>query len=152
MSTKKTDKSSTATKKRYTGFTADEKAAMADRVREQKLAAAKADGEQELLAKVAAMPEPDRSMAKRIHAIVTASAPNLSPGTWYGMPAYANKEGKFVCFFKPASKFKARYATFEFNDAAHLDEGAMWPIGYALMKLTETDEKRIAAIVKKAAD
>jgi uncharacterized protein YdhG (YjbR/CyaY superfamily) len=103
-----------------------------------------------LLAKIAEMPEPDRSMATRIHEIVKASAPALSPKTWYGMPAYANQDGKIVCFFTAADKFKSRYATFGFNEDAHLDEGAMWPTSFALKELTSTEEKRIAALVKKA--
>ena len=109
----------------------------------------RADGEADLLAKIAEMPEPDRAMAERIHAIVKASAPDLSPKTWYGMPAYA-KDGKVVCFFKSADKFKSRYATFGFDEAANLDDGAMWPTSFALKKLTAADEKKIAALVKKA--
>ncbi len=104
-----------------------------------------------MLEAIAAMKEPDRSMAKRIHAIITASAPALSPKTWYGMPAYANKDGKVVCDFKPAQKFNTRYATLEFQDAANLDEGAMWPVAFALKELTAADEARITALVKKAA-
>jgi uncharacterized protein YdhG (YjbR/CyaY superfamily) len=134
-------------------FSAEERAAMKERVREQKAEARRgADreaGEQEVLAKIAEMPEPDRAMAKRIHAIVKASAPNLAPKTWYGMPAYA-KDGKIVCFFTPAAKFKSRYATFGFNDDANLDDGGMWPTSYALMKLTAAEEKAIGALVKKA--
>ena len=141
--------STTATKKRYEGFTDEEKAAMMDRVQEQKVAARQAEGESDLLAKIAELPEPDRAIAKRIHAIVKASAPALSPTTWYGMPAYA-KDGKVVCFFQSAQKFKTRYATFGFSDAANLDEGAMWPNAYALTKLTAADEARISALVKKA--
>jgi uncharacterized protein YdhG (YjbR/CyaY superfamily) len=132
------------------GFTAEERAAMKERAQELKAEARKADGESALLAKIAEMPEPDRAMAKRLHAIVTASAPGLSPKTWYGMPAYANKDGKVVCFFTPASKFKERYATFGFNAAANLDEGAMWPTSFALTKLSATEEARISALVKKA--
>jgi len=139
----------TATKKRYEGFTAEEKAAMQDRVQEMKVAAQKADGESEVLAKIAALPATDRAMAKRLHAIIKASAPALSPKTWYGMPAYA-KDGKIVCFFQSAQKFKTRYATLGFNDAARLDEGNMWPTAFALMKLTPADEARIGALVKKA--
>jgi uncharacterized protein YdhG (YjbR/CyaY superfamily) len=139
----------TATKKRYEGFTDEEKAAMMDRVQEQKIAARKADGESDLLAKIAELPEPDRAMAKRIHAIVKASAPALSPTTWYGMPAYA-KDGKVVCFFQSAQKFKTRYATLGFSDRANLDEGGMWPNAFALMKLTAAEEARIASLVKKA--
>ena len=110
---------------------------------------AKADGESELLAKIAEMTEPDRVMAERLHAVIKASAPALSPRTWYGMPAYA-KDGKIVCFFQPAQKFKTRYATFGFNDPAHLDEGTMWPVAFALTELTAADEARIGALVKKA--
>ena len=114
-----------------------------------KAAAGKADGERDALASIAAMREPDRAMAKRLHAIVKASAPALSPRTWYGMPAYA-KDGKVVCFFQSAQKFKTRYATFGFSDEAHLDEGTMWPNAYALTELTAADEARIGALVKKA--
>jgi len=142
-------KSSTATKKRYDGFTDEEKDAMKDRVQEQKVASRKADGESEVLAKIAEMREPDRAMARRLHAIIKTSAPALSPRTWYGMPAYA-KDGKVLCFFQSAQKFKTRYATFGFNDAAKLDEGAMWPVAFALTKLTADDEARIGALVKKA--
>jgi uncharacterized protein YdhG (YjbR/CyaY superfamily) len=138
-----------ATKKRYDGFTAEEKAAMQDRVQEMKVAAQKADGESEVLAKIAELPATDRDMAKRLHAIIKASAPALSPKTWYGMPAYA-KDGKIVCFFQSSHKFKTRYATLGFNDAARLDEGNMWPTAFALMKLTPADEARIGALVKKA--
>jgi len=140
---------STATKKRYEGFTAEEKAAMQDRVQEMKVAAQKADGESEVLAKIAELPATHRDMAKRLHAVIKASAPALSPKTWYGMPAYA-KDGKIVCFFQSAQKFKTRYATLGFNDAARLDEGNMWPTAFALMKLTPADEARIGALVKKA--
>ena len=147
--TQKSAKSSTATKKRYEGFTDQEKDAMKDRVEEQKVASRKADGESEVLAKIAEMREPDRAMARRLHAIIKTSAPALSPRTWYGMPAYA-KDGKVLCFFQSAQKFKTRYATFRFNDAAKLDEGAMWPVAFALTKLTADDEARIGALVKKA--
>jgi len=147
--TQKSAKSSTATKKRYEGFTDQEKDAMKDRVEEQKVASRKADGESEVLAKIAEMREPDRAMARRLHAIIKTSAPALSPRTWYGMPAYA-KDGKVLCFFQSAQKFKTRYATFGFNDAAKLDEGAMWPVAFALTKLTADDEARIGALVKKA--
>jgi uncharacterized protein YdhG (YjbR/CyaY superfamily) len=140
---------STATNKRYEGFTAEEKAAMQDRVQEMKVAAQKADGESEVLAKIAELPATDRAMAKRLHAVIKASAPALSPKTWYGMPAYA-KDGKIVCFFQSSHKFKTRYATLGFNDAARLDEGNMWPTAFALMKLTPADEARIGALVKKA--
>jgi uncharacterized protein YdhG (YjbR/CyaY superfamily) len=130
-------------------FTDDERRAMKERAKERK--AGKTDGESDVLAKIAEMPESDRAMAERLHAVVKASAPDLSPRTWYGMPAYANKAGKVVCFFQSAHKFKARYATFGFNDAANLDEGAMWPTAFALKELTAADEARIAALVKKAA-
>ena len=136
-----------ATGKKVDGFTADERAAMKDRVKELK--SNKADGESDLLAKIAEMSEPDRTMAKRIHAIVTASAPELSPKTWYGMPAYA-KDDKVVCFFKSGEKFKARYATLGFSDKAKLDDGAMWPTDFALKELTAAAEARIGALVKKA--
>ena len=126
-------------------FTDEEKAAMRERAREAKEGA----GESDLLAKIAEMAEPDRAMAERIHALVMKSAPELEPRTWYGMPAYA-KGGKTVCFFQPAAKFKARYATFGFNEPANLDDGAMWPTAYALTKLTAAEEKKIAALVKKA--
>jgi uncharacterized protein YdhG (YjbR/CyaY superfamily) len=122
---------------------------MQDRVQEMKAAAQKADGESEVLAKIAQLPATDRDMAKRLHAVIKASAPALSPKTWYGMPAYA-KDGKIVCFFQSAQKFKTRYATLGFNDAARLDEGNMWPTAFALMKLTPADEARIGALVKKA--
>jgi uncharacterized protein YdhG (YjbR/CyaY superfamily) len=131
------------------GFTAEERAAMKERARELKEEARKADGESAVLAKIAEMPEPDRAMAKRLHAIITASAPGLSPKTWYGMPAYT-KDGKVVCFFQSADKFKSRYATFGFNDAANLDEGAMWPTSFALKELTAAEEAKIGALVKKA--
>jgi uncharacterized protein YdhG (YjbR/CyaY superfamily) len=147
----KTGPSSTAKERRYEGFTAAEKAAMQDRVREQKVGArgGKASGESELLAKIAEMAEKDRVMAKRLHAVVTAGVPALSPTTWYGMPAYT-KDGKVVCFFQSAQKFKTRYATFGFSDKANLDDGNMWPNAYAITKLTAADEARIVALVKKA--
>jgi len=154
-SKKDSAKSTTASGKSSTGFTDEEKAAMKERARELKAEERankdRAAGESDLLAKIAEMPEPDRSMAERIHAIMTASAPGLSPKTWYGMPAYANKDGKVVCFFQSAHKFGARYATFGFNDTANLDEGAMWPTAFALKELTATEEARIGALVKKAA-
>ena len=131
------------------GFTAEERAAMKERAKELKAEALRADGESALLAKIAEMPEPDRAMATRLHAIIKSNAPALSPKTWYGMPAYA-MDDKVICFFQPADKFKARYATFGFGDTANLDEGAMWPTSFALMQLTADDEKRIAALVKKA--
>jgi uncharacterized protein YdhG (YjbR/CyaY superfamily) len=152
MADKNTAKKTPGSAKRTTGnkgFTADERAAMKERARELKAEAAKADGESDLLAKIAEMPKADRVMAERIHAIVAAIAPALSPKTWYGMPAYA-KDGKIVCFFKSADKFKSRYATFGFEETATLDDGAMWPTSYALTKLTPADEKKIAALVKKA--
>jgi uncharacterized protein YdhG (YjbR/CyaY superfamily) len=138
-----------------TGFTAEERAAMKERAQELKAEArrgkggGKADGEADLLAKIAEMQGPDRDMAERLHAIITASAPSLSPKTWYGMPAYA-KDGKVVCFFQSAEKFRARYATFGFNDAANLDDGDMWPTSFALKALTAAEESRIAALVKHA--
>jgi uncharacterized protein YdhG (YjbR/CyaY superfamily) len=131
------------------GFTAEEKAAVRERAQELKAEARKADGEKTLLAKVAEMPEPDRAMATRLHEIVMATAPALSPKTWYGMPAYA-KDDKVLCYFTPASKFKERYATFGFNATANLDDGAMWPTSFALTELTSAAEKRIAALVKQA--
>jgi uncharacterized protein YdhG (YjbR/CyaY superfamily) len=141
----KATKSKTAKKPK--GFTAEERAAMRDRV--QELKGGKGDGESELLAKIAAMKGSDRTMAERIHAIVKASAPTLTPKTWYGMPAYA-KDDKVVCFFQSAAKFKARYATFGFSDKANLDDGNVWPTSFALKALTPADETRIAALVKKA--
>jgi hypothetical protein len=131
-------------------FSAEERAAMKERARELKAAKNKADGESDLLAKVAEMPKADRTMAERLHALVTSAAPDLMPKTWYGMPAYANKDGKIICFFKAASKFNERYATFGFNDAANLDEGAMWPVVFGLKELTPADEKKLAALVRKA--
>src|SRR3990172_2708557 len=151
--TQKSAKSATAINKNSKGFTDEEKDAMKARAQELK-AEARADkdravGESAVLAAIAAMSEPDRSMAKRLHAIVKASAPALWPKTWYGMPAYA-KDDKVVCFFTAASKFKSRYAAFGFNDTANLDEGAMWPTSFALKELTATEEARISALVKKA--
>ena len=147
--TQKSAKSTTATGKKSKGFTDEEKAAMKERAKELKAAADKADGESAVLAKIAEMPEPERAMAKRLHAIIKASAPALSPRLWYGMPAYA-KDGKVVCFFQSAQKFKSRYATFGFSDKANLDEGAMWPTSFALKELTAAEEARIGALVKKA--
>jgi len=153
--TPKSAKSTAAKNKTSSGFTADERAAMKDHAQELKTAARRgpradrADGESDLLAKIAEMAEPDRVMAQRLHGIVKASAAALSPRTWYGMPAYA-KGGKVVCFFQPAQKFKARYATLGFNDPAHLDDGGMWPTAFALTELTAADEARIGALVKKA--
>jgi len=143
--TQESAKRTTATK----GFTADERAAMKERAQELKAEAAKADGESALLAKIAEMKGTDRAMAKRLHAIIKDSAPVLSAKTWYGMPAYA-KDGKIVCFFQSAEKFKSRYATFGFSDEANLDQGAMWPTSFALNELTAAEEKKIAALVKKA--
>jgi uncharacterized protein YdhG (YjbR/CyaY superfamily) len=137
--------------KKSEGFTAEERAAMRERAKELKAEAQKADGEHAVLAKIAEMPETDRAMAERLHEIVKASAPELSPKTWYGMPAYANKDGKVVCFFQSAEKFNARYATFGFSDKANLDEGAMWPTSFALKELTAAAEARIGALVKRAA-
>jgi uncharacterized protein YdhG (YjbR/CyaY superfamily) len=141
----------------YEGFSAEERAAMKERAKELKAderrgsrAKKGKDGESDVLAKIAEMPEPDRSMAERIHEIVKANAPDLSPKTWYGMPGYA-KEGKVVCFFQSADKFNSRYATFGFNEDANLDDGTMWPTGFALTELTAANEKKIAALVKKAA-
>ncbi len=147
----KSAKSSTAANKTSKAFTDEERAAVKERAQELKAAprAGKADGESDVLAKFAEMPKPDRSMAERLHAVIKASAPALSPRTWYGMPAYA-KEGNVVCFFQSAQKFKTRYATLGFSDTANLDEGAMWPTAFALTKLTAADEARIGALVKKA--
>jgi uncharacterized protein YdhG (YjbR/CyaY superfamily) len=153
--TQKSAKSTTAITKKSKGFTDEERVAMKERAQELKAAARrgpradKANGEKAVLAKIAEMPEPDRAMAKRLHAIIKASAPVLSPKTWYGMPAYA-KDGKVVCFFQSAQKFKSRYATLGFNDEAKLDEGAMWATSFALKELTAAEEARIAALVKKA--
>jgi uncharacterized protein YdhG (YjbR/CyaY superfamily) len=147
--TQKSAKSTTATSKTSKGFTAEERAAMKERAQELKAETRKAEGEKDVLAKIAEMPEPDRALAKRLHAIVKASAPALSPKTWYGMPAYA-KDGKVVCFFQSADKFKSRYATFGFSDEANLDKGAMWPTSFALKELTAAEEAKIAALVKKA--
>ncbi len=154
--TQKPATSTTASGKTYKGFSDEERDAMKERAKELKSAAgsgpraAKADGESEVLAKIAEMPEPDRAMAERLHAIIKASVPALSPKTWYGMPAYANKDGKVVCYFTAASKFKERYATFGFNDDANLDDGAMWPVAFGLKALTAAEEARIAALVRKA--
>lgn len=155
MSPKKaTKKPVTEVKKKATRWTDEEKAAMRNRAQELKAEARmskdKAAGENAVLAAIAKMPEPDCSMSKRLHAIVKASAPGLMPKTWYGMPAYASQDGKVVCFFTPASKFNSRYATFGFNDTAHLDAGDMWATSFALMKLTPAEEAKISALVKKA--
>jgi uncharacterized protein YdhG (YjbR/CyaY superfamily) len=135
--------------KKSKGFTDEERAAMKERAREQKAEAQKADGERAVLAKIAEMTESDRAMAERLHEIVKASAPDLSPKTWYGMPAYA-RDGKVVCFFQSAEKFSTRYATFSFSDKANLDEGAMWPTSFALMELTPAAEAQIGELVKRA--
>jgi uncharacterized protein YdhG (YjbR/CyaY superfamily) len=154
--TQKSTKTTAAIDETVDGFTAEERAAVKERAKELKAAggrgprAGKADGESEVLAKIAEMAEPDRVMAERLHAIVKASAPVLSPKLWYGMPAYA-RDGNVVCFFQDARKFKSRYATLGFSDKANLDEGAMWPSAFALTKLTAADEARIGALVKKAA-
>jgi uncharacterized protein YdhG (YjbR/CyaY superfamily) len=158
MSTKKetqqTAESSAANNKTSQGFTDEEKAAMKERAKELKAEARasknKAEGENAALAAIAAMPEPDRSMAARLHEIIKANAPTLSPKTWYGMPAYADKDGNVICFFQNAQKFNVRYATLGFNDKAKLDEGVMWPTAYALKELNAAEEARIVALVKKA--
>ena len=147
--TQKSAKSTTAIGKRFKGFTDEERGAMKDRVQEMKAATDKVDGESAVLAKIAELPGPDRALGKRLHAIIKASAPALSPKLWYGMPAYA-KDGKIVCHFQSAQKFKTRYATLGFSDAANLDEGALWPVAFALTQLTAADEARIGALVKKA--
>ena len=147
---KKTAKKPTRGSASATGLTAEEKAALRETIADQKAAARGLEGESALLAKIASMQEPDRGMAKRIHAIVKANAPSLSSTTWYGMPAYANKDGKAVLFFQDKAKFKARYATFGFNDSANLDESGLWPVAFALKELTPAAEARIAALVKKA--
>ena len=153
--TQKSAKSTTAIGKKFKGFTDEERVAMKERVQELKAAARRgpradnADGEGAVLAKIAAMPEPDRAMGKRLHAVIKARAPALSPKLWYGMPAYA-KDGKVVCFFQSAQKFNTRYATFGFSDKANLDDGAMWPVAFALKELTATEEARIGALVQKA--
>ncbi|MGA7305586.1 MAG: DUF1801 domain-containing protein [Rhodothermales bacterium] len=149
--TRKSTKNTAAINERSGGFTDEERAAMKERAQEFKKAARsnKEDGESDVLAKIAEMPEPDRAMAERLHAIVKVAAPALSPRTWYGMPAYA-KDGKVVCFFQSAQKFKSRYATFGFSDKANLDEGTMWPTSFALKELTPAEEARIVELVKKA--
>jgi uncharacterized protein YdhG (YjbR/CyaY superfamily) len=145
------DTPKSAKSKTFDGFTDEERGAMKERAKELKAeaGAGKTDGERAVLAKIAELPQPDRAMAERLHAIITASAPALAPKTWYGMPGYA-KDGKVVCYFTPASKFKERYATFGFNATANLDEGTMWPTSFALTELTTADEARIAALVKRA--
>jgi len=151
--TQKSAKSTTAINEKFKGFTDEERVAMKERAQELKAEARankdKADGESAVLAKIAEMPEPDRAMGERLHAIIKASAPALSPRLWYGMPAYA-KDGKVVCFFQSAQKFNTRYATLGFSDTANLDEGALWPVAFALKELTATEEARISALVKKA--
>jgi uncharacterized protein YdhG (YjbR/CyaY superfamily) len=151
--TQKSTKSTTATGKKSKGFTDEERAAMKERARELKAEARagkdKAEGDRIVLAKIAEMPEPDRAMAERLHALIKASAPALSPKTWYGMPAYA-MDGKVVCFFQSAHRFKSRYATLGFSDTANLDKGAMWPTSFALKELTAAEEAKISALVKKA--
>jgi uncharacterized protein YdhG (YjbR/CyaY superfamily) len=153
--TQQSAKPTTATGKTFEGLTDEERAAMKERTKELKAearrgrGAGKADGERDVLAKIAELPEADRAMAERLHAIIKASAPALSPRTWYGMPAYA-KDGKVVCYFTPASKFKERYATFGFNATANLDDGNMWPTAFALTELTAAEEARIGALVKQA--
>jgi uncharacterized protein YdhG (YjbR/CyaY superfamily) len=151
--TQKSTKSTAATGKKVKGFTDEERDAMKERAKELKAEARanknKAEGESDVLAKIAEMPEPDRSMAKRLHEIIKASAPALAPKTWYGMPAYA-KDGKVVCFFQSAQKFNTRYATLGFSDIANLDEGAMWPVAFALKELTAAEEARISTLVKNA--
>ena len=149
---KKAAKNTTAVNNKGKGLSDEEIAAMKDRIQEQRAEArrgSRADGESDVLAKIAEMPEPDRVMAERLHAIIKASAPALSPKTWYGMPAYA-RDGKVVCYFTSAHKFNSRYATFGFNDTANLDEGAMWPVAFALKELTAIEEARISTLVKKA--
>jgi len=134
-----------------TALTAGEKAALRETIAERKAALSKEEAESAVLARIAAMPPSDRALAKKIHAIVKAAAPSLLAKTWYGMPAYTTKDGKIVCFFKDAAKFKSRYATFGFEDSANLDDGAMWPVAYAVKDLTAADEAKIGALVKKAA-
>lgn len=152
--TQKPARNTGADTRKSTGFSAEEQAAMKERARELKAEARankkKEDGESDLLTRVAEMPEPDRALATRLHEIVKANAPDLLPKTWYGMPAYANQDGKIVCFFQAANKFGTRYASFGFNDSANLDDGAMWPVAFALKELTPAGEEKIAALVKKA--
>lgn len=154
QTTKKGTRKSATSGKTSNGFTDEERAAMKERAQEMKAEARanknKAEGESDLLAKIAAMPEPERAMAKRLHEIIKASAPALSPKTWYGMPAYANQDGKVVCFFQSAGKFKTRYATLGFSDAANLDDDTLWPTAFALKELTAAAEAKIGALVKKA--
>lgn len=143
------DNSAQKSTKASKGFTDEERAAIRARAKEEKAATSRADGERDLLEKIAEMREPDRAMAERLHALITASAPDLAPKTWYGMPAYT-KDNKIVCFFQPAEKFKTRYATLGFNDSAHLDDGGLWPVAYALKQLTAAEEEKIVALVQKA--
>ena len=150
MSPKKAAKKVTKKPARSGGFTADERAAMKERVRELKSSGSKAEGEKDLLAKIAEMPEPDRGIARKLHALVTANAPALTPKTWYGMPAWA-RDDKVVCFFQPAAKFKARYASFGFNDPARLDDGVMWPVAFAVLQVDAAGEAKLAALIRKAA-
>lgn len=147
--TQKAAKSTTATGKKAKAFTAEERAAMKERAKEMKAEAEKADGETAVLEKIAEMPEPERTMARRLHDLIKASAPDLLPKTWYGQPAYT-KDGKVLCFFQSAQKFNTRYATLGFSDAANLDDGVMWPVAFALKELTAAEEARISALVKKA--
>jgi uncharacterized protein YdhG (YjbR/CyaY superfamily) len=151
---KKAEETVQNTSKKSKGFSDDERAAMKERAKETKAEARanknKAEGESDLLAKIAEMPEPERTMAERLHAIIKASAPDLTPKTWYGMPAYANQDGKVVFFFQSAQKFNTRYATLGFNDSANLDDGDLWPVAYALKALNATEEAKIRALVKKA--
>ena len=147
--TRKSAESTSASDKTTKRFTDEERAAMKDRLQELKVEAKKADAEEAVLAKIAEMSEPDCTMAEQLHALIKASAPVLSPKLWYGMPAYA-KDGKIVCFFQPAQKFNARYATFAFNEDANLDEGNMWPTAFALKELTAAEEAKIGALVEKA--
>jgi uncharacterized protein YdhG (YjbR/CyaY superfamily) len=148
--TQKSAKNITTDDKATKRFTAEERAAMKERAQELKAEANKAEAEEAVIAKIAEMSESDRTMAERLHAVITASAPALSPRLWYGMPAYA-KDGKVICFFQPAQKFNSRYATFGFNDDAHLDDGVMWPTAYALKELTASEEAAIGSLVKRAA-
>jgi len=148
--TKKSAGRTTATAKKSQGLSAEERAALKETVQERRAAERGENDERALLAKIAEMSGSDRAIAKRLHDLVKSSAPSLSPKTWYGMPAYANRDGKIVCFFTPADKFKSRYATFGFNDSARLDDGAMWPTAFALKELTAADEAKIGALVKKA--
>lgn len=148
--TKKSVKSASENGKKAKGFTAEERAAMKERAAELKAAARAEEGEKSLLEKIAEMPEPERALAQRLHEIIRSNAPALEPKTWYGMPAYANKDGKIVCFYQPAPKFGTRYGTLGFNDSANLDDGELWPVAYAVKSLDAAGEAKIAALVKKA--